>query len=230
MTAESGNPMQGINSYGRELTADSIRSGEHRNFIGGMWDEIGVLQFNFLRQHGLQPQHRLLDIGCGCLRGGLHFIDYLDQGNYAGLDINRSLIEAAHQEVANAGLQHKQPQLLVDEAFQLHRFEASFDYMLSISLFTHLPMNIIIRCLSQVAASLPSHGVYFTTFFQAPNAAHIDPIAHQPGGITTHFDADPFHYSLQEMTWMANQTGLQATLVDDFKHPRNQRMLAFRPA
>ncbi len=38
--------------------------------VGGLWDEIGQLQFDFLRAKGLLPRHKLLDFGCGSLRGG----------------------------------------------------------------------------------------------------------------------------------------------------------------
>jgi hypothetical protein len=42
----------------------------HRNYVGGMWEEIGKLQFDFLVQQGLKPSHCFLDIGCGSFRGG----------------------------------------------------------------------------------------------------------------------------------------------------------------
>ena len=64
----------------------------HRNFIGDKWDEIGKLQFDFLKDEGLKPHHKLIDIGCGSLRGGIHFIKYLDKFNYFGTDINNNLI------------------------------------------------------------------------------------------------------------------------------------------
>lgn len=56
--------------------------------IGGMWEEIGQLQIDFLKSEGLLPAHRLLDIGCGTLRGGRHFIGYLDAGRYTGTELS----------------------------------------------------------------------------------------------------------------------------------------------
>jgi hypothetical protein len=41
---------------------------EYREVVAGLWDEIGSLQFQLLIDHGLQPHHTLLDIGCGSLR------------------------------------------------------------------------------------------------------------------------------------------------------------------
>ncbi len=219
--------MSGINSYGEELSDSDILNNKHRDFIGGKWSEIGQLQFNFLLARGLQPQHKLLDIGCGCLRGGIHFIQYLQANNYYGLDINASLIKAAWHEVRLAQLEAKKPHLLVDDQFAIARFQQQFDFMVSISLFTHLPMNIIIRCLSEVQRNLAPQGKYYSTFFVAPTSAHIAQIAHQPGGITTNYDRDPFHYSLEEMSWMARLAGLEVNLIGEWQHPRNQQMLEF---
>ncbi len=78
------NTMRGINGYFKELTKQDIDNNVHRNFVGGLWDALGQLQLEFLINSGLQPNHKLLDIGCGCLRGGVHYvIKYL---KYSGTD------------------------------------------------------------------------------------------------------------------------------------------------
>ena len=63
---------------------DTIFRHGHRLFVGGvddfLWTRIGELQFDFLRAQGLRPNHVLFDIACGALRGGVHFINYLDAG------------------------------------------------------------------------------------------------------------------------------------------------------
>ena len=86
-----------VNTYGRQLTEEEIRSGWHRQFVGGAWEEIGRLQFEYLRRQGLRPQHLLLDVGCGALRGGIHFVRYLEESHYCGIDINASLVEAGRR-------------------------------------------------------------------------------------------------------------------------------------
>ena len=223
----STNAMLAINSYGQELSESDIRQNKHRDFIGGKWEEIGQLQFDFLVNRGLQPDHKILDIGCGCLRGGIHFIEYLQADNYYGLDVNASLIKAAWHEIKSAQLEAKNPHLLVNENFEIAQFQQHFDFMLSISLFTHLPINIIVRCLSEVQKNLAPHGKYYSTFFAAPSSAHTAQITHEPGGITTNYDRDPFHYSLEEMSFMAHIAGLEVNLIGDWNHPRNQQMLEF---
>ena len=49
--------------------------------------ERGIGTFKFLRRLGLEPWHRCVDYGCGSLRIGMHLIDYLDRGNYWGVDV-----------------------------------------------------------------------------------------------------------------------------------------------
>lgn len=227
MVTPTENSMRSINAYGNELTTDDINKKIHRDFVGGLWGELGQLQFDYLMAQGLKPSHKLLDIGCGCLRGGLHYIRYLEDGNYYGLDVNLSLIQAGMLEIKEAGLEDRHPRLLVDDQFRLDKFGESFDFMVSISLFTHLPMNIIIRCLSETRKYLKPGGVYFSTFFEAPESAYLDKLNHDPGGIITNYDSDPFHYSFEELSWMARISGMEAELIGDWNHPRNQRMAKF---
>jgi cyclopropane fatty-acyl-phospholipid synthase-like methyltransferase len=221
--------MSKINQYDQQLTQEQINAGIHRDMVGGMWDEIGRLQFEFLRARGLKPNHRLLDIGCGCLRGGIHAIKYLETGNYYGLDINRSLIEAARREVGLAGLAHKNPHLALSDRFELGLFREKFDYLLALSVFTHLFANHIIRCLAEVREVLAPDGRFFATFFLAPHSVHLTPIVHQPGGVRTDYDRDPFHYSVDEIRAMARLANLSMEIIGDWNHPRAQQMVMFRP-
>lgn len=227
MVTSQTNPMRGVNCYGKELAKEDIDKKLHRNFVGGLWEELGQLQYDFLKAQGLKPFHKLLDIGCGCLRGGLHYIRYLEEGNYYGLDVNGSLIQAGALEIKEAGLEGKHPRLLVDDQFRLDKFSETFDFMVSVSLFTHLPMNIIVRCLSGVRKHLKPGGTYFSTYFEAPKSACLDKLHQHPSGVITNYDSDPFHYSFEELSWMAGITGLDVKRIGDWNHPRNQKMAAF---
>jgi ubiquinone/menaquinone biosynthesis C-methylase UbiE len=222
--------MSETNRYYRQLTQEQINAGKHRGMVGGMWEEIGRLQFEFLRARGLKQNHRLLDIGCGSLRGGIHAIKYLEAGNYYGLDINSSLIEAGRHEVRLAGLTHKNPHLAVSDRFELGLFREKFDYLLALSVFTHLFANHIIRCLAEVREVLAPEGRFFATFFLAPHSVHLAPIVHQPGGVKTEYDRDPFHYSPDEIRAMAKLANLSAEIIGDWNHPRAQQMLMFWPS
>jgi SAM-dependent methyltransferase len=216
-----------VNAYGRQLTASEIAAKEHRPFVGGLWEEVGQLQFEFMKEQGLLPGHRFVDVGCGAMRGGVHFVNYLDKGNYYGLDINPSLMNAAKSELDALGLLHKSPHLLVNDKFELSLFGTKFDFAIAVSVFTHLFMNHITRCLVEVNKVLSPNGKFYATFFQAPQPAYLDPLLHTPGGITTYYDHDPFHCSFSEMQNWAAIANLQVKLVDDWSHPRDQKMLCF---
>ena len=218
--------MKNINQYSKELAPEAISQGAHREAVGGMWDEIGQLQFEFLKSRGLAPSHKLCDTGCGALRGGVHFVRYLDAGNYFGLDINTSLIDGGRKELEQAGLTGKNANLLVNDRFEMSLFGAKFDYILAVSVFTHLFGNHIVRCLAEARKVLAPGGQFFATFFEAPTSAHLAPIP-QSAGIESRYDSDPFHYSVQEIRMLADLAGLKAEYIGDWRHPRNQRMAAF---
>src|SRR3954453_8856690 len=59
----------------------------HRGTVRGtdaFWDELGKLQLDYLVGQGLKPEHYVLDVGCGPLRAGVHFIGYLEPGQQRG--------------------------------------------------------------------------------------------------------------------------------------------------
>jgi len=90
-------PMTISRYYDKTALEAQVQAGRHREAVGGLWDEIGQLQIDFLVSQGLMPHHRLLDIGCGSLRGGVKLIRYLDAGHYAGVDLHESLINAGYE-------------------------------------------------------------------------------------------------------------------------------------
>ena len=221
-------PMLHINNYWKQLTADEIAAGKHRARVGGFWEEMGLLQLAFLKQRGLLPSHSFLDVGCGCLRGGIHLIQYLQAGHYCGLDINASLIEAGKLELETHRLSDKTPRLLVDEHFTFSRFETTFDFCLAQSVFTHLFMNHIARCLLEIKQVLKPSGVFYASFFQAPHAGYLAPLVHQPGNRTSFYDSDPFHYATEDLSHLAERAGLSLELIGEWGHPRALKMVCIR--
>ncbi|MBU0689902.1 MAG: class I SAM-dependent methyltransferase [Gammaproteobacteria bacterium] len=219
---------QSINIYDQQLSDDEIKHGLHRDMVGGMWEELGTLQLDFLKDEGLLPTDAFLDVGCGSLRGGLRFVEYLHAGNYCGIDINHSLVLAGKHELEQAGLSEKQPHLLVDDNFAFDRFGTKFDFAIAQSVFSHLPKGHIVNCLLGISRVLKPQGEFFATFFEAPSPAYSEPLLHEPGGVVSYFDRDPFHYSADEFDEIAHQAGLSMRYIGNWGHPRDQRMLGFR--
>jgi precorrin-6B methylase 2 len=71
--------------------------------------------FNWYQQFGIKPESVLLDVGCCTLCPGIHFIPFLNKGNFFGFDKEPKAIEIAKQEVKKRGLSDKNPVLWVTE-------------------------------------------------------------------------------------------------------------------
>ncbi len=198
--------------------------------IGGKWEEIGRLQFNFIIKNGLRPEDKFLDIGCGSLRGGIHFVKYLNQGNYCGIDREKHFLEAAREvELPNRQLEYKAPRLLCRNDFDFSKFGLEFDWALAQSVFSHLPWNSILRCLINLEKVLKKGGRFYATFFEDDRTGNqLTPLKHRPGGVVTYFDQDPFHYKFQVFLELAAKVSLRVENLGDWNHPRNQKMLVFR--
>ncbi|NLF79179.1 MAG: class I SAM-dependent methyltransferase [Chloroflexi bacterium] len=202
----------------------------HRRAVGGMWEEMGQLQFEFMKEQGLLPEHDFLDVGCGSLRGGLHFINYLEPGHYCGIDIDKSLLRAGWKEVKKHHLSDKKPLLVHTDSFDFLALNRTFDFALAQSVFTHLPLNSVALCLITMAHALKPGGKFFATFFENTQGIyHTQPIP-QPGVDRTrlsYFDRDPYHYNLATFEWICEGIDLKVEYIGDWDHPRNQKMLLF---
>lgn len=205
-----------------------------RAAVGGAWDEMGPLQLEFLQSRGMQPSDHLLDVGCGCLRGGLHLIRYLEPGHYFGIDSSPAMIELGRVELAEAGLVERRPALAVDAKFNFAQFHQSFDIAFAQSVFSHLPLNKIHRCLVNMASVLRPGGTFYATFFHDTHDRHdlsprTYPVSDGPDVVTTP-DGDPFRYNLRFIEDLADGLPLKVELLGEWGSLRGQSMLAFHRA
>lgn len=202
---------------------------EHRLAIGGKWKEVGQLQFDFLVSEGLAPRHYLLDVGCGSLRGGVHFTRYLDPGHYFGVDAEPGLLAAGRSELERAGIADRRPVLVADGEFGLLKLGQSFDFALAQSLFTHLQFNRIARCVAEVDRVLEPGGRFYATFFANPGPRlRTDTISIDTDyPLTVNLDRDPYYYDPQLFAWLCEGSDLAFEYRGDWGHPRSQHMMVF---
>jgi SAM-dependent methyltransferase len=206
----------------------------HRAVVGGRWEEMGELQTSFLVEHGLRPGHRLLDVGCGSLRAGLHLMRYLEPGHYYGIDASTELLTAGRWEVERCGLEHRAPTLRHGASFDVESFGQRFDYAIAHSVFTHIPINSILVCLLRVERVLRRPGGrFYATFFENPRGTkRLDVLTYpRPDGTPGHSypDADCYHYGLDLFEWLCEGTGLRVEYVGEWGSPTGQKMLLFTP-
>lgn len=201
----------------------------HRRAIGYVeeWDVHGPRQLEYLREQGLKPEHHFLDVGCGPLRAGVHFIQYLEPGHYYGVDANAGVLETARAvELERYGVAHKNPTLRVMADFDFRTLGQKFDYAWAQSVFTHLPLNNIIRCLMRMEEALKPGGKFLFTIYENPDGKrNLDPIRQSPQ-VVSYFDDDSFHYDYATFEWIVDGTSLDIEYLGDWGNPRNQKVVA----
>src|SRR5260370_27734551 len=159
--------------YRAVMRSDTARS--HEAAVGGRthdwWVRMGPMQFDYPVTQGLKPADRVLEIGCGDLRAGRLFIDYLDAGNYYGIDISPDILLAAQTTLAEAGLQDKLPHLALVRDLKLAFLPAAyFDVVHAHSVFSHSPIGVIDECLANVGRVMTPARLLHFTFHRTPSA------------------------------------------------------------
>ena len=147
---------------------------EPHDAVGGNAAQLRQWQFEWLLARGLRPNSRLLDLGCGTLRGGIAFISYLDSGHYVGVDPRPEFLECGNSLISQLRLCDKFPELL-----SLHRFDQIvapvFDFVLTQSVVNHLDRAGIEATICRVASSMRSGAIWLTTLQLSSRAAFVEP-------------------------------------------------------
>ncbi len=165
MTA-SRNKYRGLSVSIEEAAAEGYK----RHLGGGepTWDARGAFQLALMRNLGLQPQHRLVDFGCGPLRSGRYFIRYLEPRGYRGFDFNADFIAIARDIVArDPELRDKAPELVHTTDFL--NLDATANFVLLFSVLNHCGSYERLRTLQAAREAGPgmqvliSHASWFFT-------------------------------------------------------------------
>ncbi|MFI6209641.1 class I SAM-dependent methyltransferase [Streptomyces sp. NPDC051041] len=211
--------------YRAVMASDTARSAEAA--VGHspsreQWERIGRMQFDYLMRHGLKPQDRMLEIGCGNLRAGRLFIAYLNPGNYYGIDISPHILLAAQDTLVREGLQSRLPHLvLADDLGLAFLPEGYFDVVHAHSVFSHSPLHVIEECFAHVGRVLAPGGFFDFTFGRTEGEEHQ--VLHED-----------FYYRTETLVRLAARHGLSARLMDDWEElPHRQskmRVTAVSPA
>ena len=131
-----------------------------------------------LRHHGLEPHHHVLDPGCGAGRLAIALTQYLTpDGRYEGFDLFRDCIEWCAETITprypNFGFTH------ADIFYKLHNDSGTvlakdytfpydderFDFVVLISVFTHIRSDGFEQYLAEIARVLKRGGRVYASFF-----------------------------------------------------------------
>lgn len=201
-------------------------SGRRRAAVGPahQWQMKRRFQIDFLKQNGLEPHHRLIDVGCGTLRGGIPLIELLETGHYTGIEVREEVLALGRDELREAGLENKEPELIHCRGLSSLELETKADYIWAFAVLIHMDDDALNACLSFVSQHLAATGVFFGNVnIGEANNGHWQgfPVVHRP------------------MTWYARTAerfGLVPTDIgsllglghdDGRPEPQSRRMLRF---
>lgn len=144
----------------------------------------------FVEWGGLRPDEAVLDVGCGLGRMAAPLTRYLDpaRGRYSGFDVDARAIRWCqrrlsarhpHFQFQHADLFSREYHLAGKANGAAYRFpypEASFDFVISTSVFTHLLPAEVDNYLGEIARMLRPGGRSCMTFFllNPESAAWLD--------------------------------------------------------
>ena len=217
--------------------------------IGGQWDDIGKLGFDFIKDK-IKPSDSMLDIACGSLRIGRFIIDYLDAGNYMGIELQEELLNSGVYDVIGVEkFKEKEPKLLVDGEFNFKDFKTTWPEFkkptvgLAQSLFTHLNFKDIKLCFNNLKEIVDKDFILYATFHSEQGSFHTVEFkesyvygetkiyllkgGRSTGGNPFTSESGPhtdFWYSLNDLKKISDQTGWEVKEIFDWNHPRYQLM------
>ncbi|WP_017615465.1 class I SAM-dependent methyltransferase [Nocardiopsis salina] len=197
-----------VSYYRAVMASDTAR--DPRKAVGShnekRWMALGQMQFDYLvEEHGLKPGQRMLDIGCGNLRAGWRFIDYLDSGDYYGIDISPDILISAKKVLAEHGLQDKLPHLTLTHDLTFDFLPRNhFDVVHAHSVFSHSPIEVIDEALGHVERILAPGGFFDFTFDRTEGNEH-------------HVLREDFYYRTETLVSLAHKHGLDAEFMEDWE-------------
>jgi hypothetical protein len=96
---------------------------------------------------GLTFSSRVLDVGCGVLRGGRWIIPLLDAEHYCGIEPQEHLIERGLREFVDpAVVELKRPRFDHNDRFDFSPFGVRFTHFMARSVWTHASKPQVERC------------------------------------------------------------------------------------
>jgi hypothetical protein len=169
----------------------ALAAGRHRDIVGGRWDETGRIQMQILQEAGMEPHHRLVDIGAGSLRLGCKAVPFLHPGHYWASDASLALMQRGRAaELPDPG-RLPENHLIGDAAFALPGLPPDIDFAIAFGVFTHLPEPVVAAALASLRPRLGAVRAFLFTVFLRPSES--SGAFRQADGVVTHDTRPPYH-------------------------------------
>lgn len=154
-----------LDAYAQHTARRIASSGyQHAVGAGDNWETHGNLQRDFLISQGLQPEHRLLEIGCGTGRLARKAAPYLNAGGYVGVDIAPAAIRCAESLAAGEGWLDRAPRFACGDIPDW----GPFDFLWAFAVFIHVPQEIMDGTLNRAASVMHAGSRFYWSYIPGP--------------------------------------------------------------
>jgi len=103
-----------------------------RAAVGTDFEAVGIVERELLRAYGLEPDHYLIDVGCGSGRLAVKLKNWL-RGRYLGIDINPDLLAFASTAATRSDWRFE-----LGSGLSIPEADGAADMVCFYSVFTHL--------------------------------------------------------------------------------------------
>jgi len=140
-------------------------------FLGGRladYERAGRLQLEVLIHEGLYPSSKVLDVGCGALRGSYWLMHFLEPECFFGIEPHPDRVEIGLNEVLEPELRERaRPRFSHNDDFDLTVFGTEFDFVIARSVWTHTSKAQIQRMLDTFCEAGAPGAVMLVSYFPA---------------------------------------------------------------
>ena len=167
------------------------------------FEQAGREQLIALLGEGLNPESKILDFGCGCIRTAYWLIRFLDSGCYHGIEPARQRVEyGLNYLFTPQELALKEPRFDFNSRFDSSVFGVPFDFFLARSIWTHASKKQIEVTLDSFVRDSISSGVFLTSYLPAQSPEEDYAGDHWIG--TSH-ESDTPGVIKHSLTWIVEQ-------------------------
>lgn len=165
---------------GRSHTTLGARGWQSANDAPVEWNrqsfaQRGLQPWNDIVALGLKPDMRCVDYGCGSLRLGQHALSYLDTGNYYGIDVTDSFINAGLELLDPELVRSKAPRFATITGEVLREIRAwQPDFIFSNAVLQHVPPEELSLFFERLESMMAPHTRAFILYITGDRLQRFD--------------------------------------------------------
>jgi len=163
----------------------------------------GLAQLKALRDLGLEPRSKLLDVGCGVLRGGYWAIHFLNPGCYFGVEPHDGRLALGQRLLEPGVVETKRPRFDTNPDFDLTVFAQTFDFVIADSIWTHAAKRQIEAMLDSLLKVIHQRSVVLVSYL--PSGPDLGPDYRGSKWFGTSHESDVIGVIRQDLGWLLDQ-------------------------